>query len=473
MLGWEKYPIALPHSVRWVDDVYNLGKRLEQNCECLFVSEPSKIQLEVSIQGIAKTVDISTITYLEEFLMMGDAVEDVRTKIFMISQRNAWTRLKISSEMFMMLCHFYRVFPKFLECVFRFSLKTCKTEEYFSGGCYRLVHEGEKLSSTIFQISYNIRYFKLGRSDMEDPWLSYQCSVYQNYSHQSNTSTWILINIPIETRCHLERLNSEGEGSSQSDHPMVMHLHLLLSCETNWSPYIGYLGGELSLMNQAISFPKRCTEFDIDISNSLSLALLRRKLEDASSLLSTNLDNASTLLEHADDMQQRGMVSRETNERFRSEVRQYQLRIRCHIRNVQKHICFSEVVHLLIFKIMDLRSGELLTKNSSSRDINKASASEKMAMISIAHESKVGSQNIKFLTLISLIYLPISLVTSFFGTQLLQFPGEGANIVVRKQTWIYVVITTSLVLCTSVFVQLWRRRERKLHHTPAEDSALV
>jgi hypothetical protein len=53
MLGWDKYPIALPHSVRWVDDVYNMRERLEQNCESLFVSEASKIQLEVSIQGIS------------------------------------------------------------------------------------------------------------------------------------------------------------------------------------------------------------------------------------------------------------------------------------------------------------------------------------------------------------------------------------------------------------------------------------
>jgi hypothetical protein len=197
-----------------------------------------------------------------------------------ISQRNAWTRLKISSEMFMMLCHFYRVFPKFLECVFRFSVKTCKTEEYFSGGCYRLVHGGEKLEnatrSTTFrmfevnyyrysipdyitEISYNIRHFQRDRSDLQDPWSSYQCSVYHNYSHLSDASTWILIHIPKETRCHLERLNSDAGDSPQSDHPMGMHLHLLLSCETNWGPYIGYLGEELSLLVGSLAHvPKRC-----------------------------------------------------------------------------------------------------------------------------------------------------------------------------------------------------------------------
>jgi len=97
-----------------------------------------------------------------------------------------------------------------------------------------------------------------------------------------------------------------------------------------------------------MSPPKSYAEFNLDISDSQNLASLQRKLENARSLLSTNLDNASTLSEHADDMEQRGAVLRETNERFQSEVRQYQLRIRCHIRNIKKHISFSENIRVLV-----------------------------------------------------------------------------------------------------------------------------
>jgi len=68
MLGWEKYPIALPHSVRWVDDVYNLRERLEQNCESLFVSESSKIQLEVSIQGMSTPTKSRQPTYTQQLI---------------------------------------------------------------------------------------------------------------------------------------------------------------------------------------------------------------------------------------------------------------------------------------------------------------------------------------------------------------------------------------------------------------------
>jgi len=195
-----------------------------------------------------------------------------------MSQRNSWTRLKISSELFKKLCHFYRVFPKYLETVFQFSVKTCKTEEYFSAGCYRDVHEDESKNSTIFgmfevngcrysssdyvtEISYNVHHFEEHGRDQQDPWSSRQCSVYQNFSHQNNASTWILIQIPRGTRSHLERLNSEAGSSSPCNHPMGIHLHLLRSCEKNWGAYVGYLGNELSSMVSPRIPPRNVLQF--------------------------------------------------------------------------------------------------------------------------------------------------------------------------------------------------------------------
>ncbi|KAF8534227.1 hypothetical protein BDD12DRAFT_809534 [Trichophaea hybrida] len=158
--------------------------------------------------------------------------------------------------------------------------------------------------------------------------------------HRSNTSIWILIQIPSGTRCNMERLNREGEGSPPADHPMAIHLFLLYSCEKNWGPYIGYLGDELSLMGYA--------EFNLDVSHSQRLTLLRRKLQDARSLLESNLEVASTLSEHAEEMQQQGVVLPGVNGRFQSEVRQYQLRLRCHIGNVKKHLDCSDDIRLLV-----------------------------------------------------------------------------------------------------------------------------
>jgi len=93
--------------VHWVD-VYDLWEQLKQNCVSLFVGDPSKIKLEVSIQGVGmseeipaanlegkysqwseETLDISTMTSFEEFLMVGGAVEDERTK-FLLATLNRY-----------------------------------------------------------------------------------------------------------------------------------------------------------------------------------------------------------------------------------------------------------------------------------------------------------------------------------------------------------------------------------------------
>ncbi|KAF8526173.1 hypothetical protein BDD12DRAFT_985012 [Trichophaea hybrida] len=469
MLGWEKYPITLSHTVRWVDDVYYLQEQLEKKSEALFINEPLKIKLEVFTQGVETPHNITTITSLEEFLIVPDAVAHEQTKIFIISQRNSWTRLKISFEMFKMLCHFYQVFPKYIESVFRFSVNTCRTEEYFSGGCYRHVHEGggpgseHTNNSAIFEISYNLRHFeehsrnlqdpessdrfeKYGRQQLQDLWSSRQCSVYQNYSHRNNASIWIFIQVPSRTRYHLERLNSERNDSPISDHPMCIHLHVLVSCEKNWGSYIGYLG-----MN--------CHQFQ-------SLAYLRRKLEDARSLLKTNLGIASTLSDQAEEMQRRGVVVAEPNERFQSEVRQYKLRLQCHICNVKKHLAFSEDIRLLVFKIMDFRNDELLRVNSYSlKDVAKETASENKAMVTIAKQSLSDSRMVKITTVIATIYLPLSLVASFFSTGLVQYSenGEGANITMRNATWVFIVICVSLMACTLASVYFWARRGIKFN----------
>lgn len=63
-----------------------------------------------------------------------------------ISQRNSWTRLKISAKMFQLLCHTYEVFPKFLTVIFKFGRKDSNAEEH-PGGAYRHLREIEALCS--------------------------------------------------------------------------------------------------------------------------------------------------------------------------------------------------------------------------------------------------------------------------------------------------------------------------------------
>ena len=84
------------------------------------------------------------------------------------------------------------------------------------------------------------------------------------------------------------------------------------------------------------------------MSHIQALAQLRVKLQSAESLLESNIDVASILSEHAEEMNAKGVSLNETNRRFQSEIRQYKLRQRCHVRNVKKHLAFSEDIRVLV-----------------------------------------------------------------------------------------------------------------------------
>lgn len=400
-------------------------------------------------------------------------MEDGESKFFFISKRNSWTRLKISIEVFKMLCHFYRVFPRYLDPVLRFNTQISRTEEYLGGGCYRHVREDKTLGlerkSSFFEICYNICHFELHGRELEDPWSCRQCAVYQSYSCHQNSSVWILIQLPKRSRDYLEWINSAGEDLkcwSLGDHPLVLHLLILVSCEKNWGPYIGYLGNVLSSMNQKISFLRGYAEYNLNLSHCQRIAQLRGMLETALLILESNLDIAAILAEHASDLYQgaHAQVPLEAHEHFRSEVQQYERIINCHIRNTRKHLRFAEAIHLLTLKIMDFRNDELLQENTDSmRVLAGETVSENKAMVTIANKSAADSRTVTIATVIALIYVPVSLVTSFFSTSLVKYGPErgGASAVeIRKEIWVFIVVAVVLMAFTMVAAYLFARRQK-------------
>lgn len=85
-----------------------------------------------------------------------------------------------------------------------------------------------------------------------------------------------------------------------------------------------------------------------------TLAHLRVKLQSAESLLESNIDVASILLDHAEEMSAKGIVLPEATRHFKSEILQYTRRQRCHFRNVKKHLGFAEDIHNLVSYIRAL-----------------------------------------------------------------------------------------------------------------------
>lgn len=178
--------------------------------------------------------------------------------------------------MFSMLCNFYGVFPKYLDFVFGFGIKTKGDTDQHFGACSRRLHldrDGRSIakqprnpttygtvkkivarythSNKAIEICYNIRHFEEHGRDLEDPWSCRHYAVYQQYSFEDDTSTWILIQVPKTTQAYLKRVTRESSdinNSSTQGHPMELHLHFLASGGRNWRKYINYLSEQLDQM---------------------------------------------------------------------------------------------------------------------------------------------------------------------------------------------------------------------------------
>lgn len=467
--------MSLPSEIRGSEDICHLQSLLHERAPSLFVADQSKANLEVLFQNTGELVSFSTSASLERFLRA--SAEDGKSKFFIISQRNSWTRLKITFDMFKMTCNFYRVFPRWLESVFMFGLKTCSSDAYIDGCFHRRVHGGYSTAkfgtaSTVLEIGYRIHYFERHGRDLKDPWVPRQCAVYQNYSCEKGVSTWILIQVPIANKQLLSSIDlhasDEVRGQARfslASHPMSTHLSVLFYCSHNWRVYLSSLGDELKTMNQGISFQKRYEEYGLNFSSSQRLSYIRQRLENSLMMLEANRDVGRMLQEHAVDAVNYSRTPSSSDRYFKIELHQYKIEVDSHIRNIKRHLRFSEDIRMLVLKIMDFRHDELVRQNGDSlRLISEQTASDNKNMVAVAHEAAADSRTMKIATIIAMIYLPASLVATFFSTGFVQFDSQGSSfkLVVRKEVWLFFAVTVSLMACTIASAYFFgRHRKRK------------
>lgn len=193
---WEDYPISLPDSAHCMEDVHYFSAELKEREASLFADDPASIKLQALAPNsgsprengdglcehccglpsplianrACRSLDcVRTCRLLGSELQPGCArsrkpsafvrkpslkVQQkhngrrimVITVFSFICQRNSCTRLKITAQMFQLLCHTYEVFPKFLTVVFKFGLKVTNTDEH-PGAAYRHLREIEALCS--------------------------------------------------------------------------------------------------------------------------------------------------------------------------------------------------------------------------------------------------------------------------------------------------------------------------------------
>jgi hypothetical protein len=77
-----------------------------------------------------------------------------------------------------------------------------------------------------------------------DPWSLRQTGVYQKSDFSTGKSAWILMQLAVDTRAHLEERLTDRGISLQN--PMQFHTLILLSTARSWTDYLEHLDAQLT-----------------------------------------------------------------------------------------------------------------------------------------------------------------------------------------------------------------------------------
>ncbi|KZN86780.1 hypothetical protein EN45_053290 [Penicillium chrysogenum] len=117
----------------------------------------------------------------------------------------------------------------------------------------------------------------------------------------------------------------------------------------------------------------------------------------------------------------------------------------------------------------------MLDLNNRMVELNNRMLNANQQLLELGTKSFDDNATVKVVTILTLIYLPASLVSSIFGMNLFKFDdGTTEEFRISKQFWIYVVATIILAIIT-VSVYLWthkkqvrRRNSHPVNGTPQD-----
>lgn len=107
------------------------------------------------------------------------------------------------------------------------------------------------------ELCYNIRYPEQVGRDSEYSWVLRHMAVYHNYSPETSSSKWIVLqpSRPIESK-----LESILQGAGGLDCTAMVNLMILTSTEANWRAYINHLESEINSFVCLLLLPQKPLE---------------------------------------------------------------------------------------------------------------------------------------------------------------------------------------------------------------------
>lgn len=390
------------------------------------------------------------------------ADEPSQSQVFFIRQRNSYSPLSLSSDLYQSLVSTRRVSPLFRTFIQYLGERDSEVEIIPSAPKLRLVdarHNGKAQST--FESMCGIRFVEPhGRTDkshLTTRWSFRQSAVYCRVGTGIDLPTCIFV---TPSKALQQRLNSYLPkcGTLNLASGFEIQAMILGSAITNWRPYIVDLTIDTDAHASQVLGASPDNLGPMSMSNAAerqSLMILDEKVQNSLSavkhteeLLGAILRTYETACGKWPDLSDNDIAAVYAG--MSDELHVLVLRLQALQTRLQG-------VTNLVSSFLELSSGfalQQLARESRRENEEMRQLSERMH--DLTRKATQDAAAVKVLTILTLIYLPATVVSNFFSTSFVSTNGNQ-NIVVLGDWWIFLASSVPLTLLTLYIWWVWMR----------------
>ncbi|KKA19654.1 hypothetical protein T310_6373 [Rasamsonia emersonii CBS 393.64] len=399
-----------------VDELALLREKIDQRAPRLFQTTKAGSQLEVVRLSQPETPDGEKESNQNQQVDDRSQIEALRreanncSQLFIIRQKRSWTNLDIFRDLFEDFIGIYDIFPQLWKCLFAFGKKLRENEFEFPGFITRCTYPVDTDGSEICELSpWYIHWLLL--ADSSRGWGDYMAWLEEQLREQSEPILFARVGVEKDSRSHLD-------------------------------------------------------DFQVSFVDRQKLKQLEDYITDLQVILDTMVHTATGIRTQCLKWCSRNCTGRERCccESFLEEFNRF-------VNEAQMHLSRAQVLHEKVQSTAKLLSNLLDYEEANAlKGLARASHEEGrlMSVLTVsrrslpekakAHLTRVlqlqGTRDaaaVKILTIISLIYLPTTIVANFFSTVFVHTNNQG-DIQVSAQVWIMAAASIPL---TSLTIALW------------------
>jgi hypothetical protein len=279
---------------------------------------------------------------------------------------------------------------------------------------------------------YGLRYVELnGYDETKDPWSVRQTAIYQKYDR--GIQTWLFISASKKTEVLVDKyilqVAAENEKSLLGN-PFELHLFLIGASLENWRWYIKSLVEQVTdhsnrVVAATVGRAKVATPINVEIKfdDRQTLKVVEDRVLDLITIFESTLDTISTLIAEYEFLNNGTKDSKpdRTLHRLRDNLREvslYQGKVKALYNRIQGT---SILVSILIISVSTFNPAWLIMQKfantldhenaESLRVLAQESHKENSVMRMLTERGTNDAAAVKIITLITIIYLPTTVVS--------------------------------------------------------------